>query len=137
MTQEHLYRLRDIQTELENINTVITSTQSIGQLIDLGGVLSSWIAYTGEQMSVAKRIWRNETAKAYDNHIFSKMAQGMQIQATLANRYATAKAGNYEAIWESIERTNRTCVHILDFLRTAISALKEENKAYSQNNNTL
>lgn len=137
MTQQHLDKLWSIQAELENINTVISSTQSINHLIDLGGTLSAWMAYTGEQMSVAKRTWRRETAQAYDNHVFSRLAQGMEIQATLANKYAASKAGGYEADYEFVERINRSCVHILDFIRTAISALKEENKAYLQNNNTL
>lgn len=127
-------KIQAIQSELESINLEITATQSIALLIDLGGRLSAWLAFSGEQMSIAKRIWRKETVIAYDSHVFSKMAQGMEIQATLANKYAAARAGDHEANWDLCERVNRSCVHVLDFLRSVISALKEENKVYNYNN---
>jgi hypothetical protein len=127
--------IQAIQSELEAINLEITATQSISQLIDLGGKLAAWVALSGDQMAIAKRIWRKETVKAYDSHVFSKMASGMAIHASIANKYASARAGDYEANWDLCDRVNKTCVHILDFLRTVISALKEENKIY--NNNTI
>lgn len=122
--------VKAIQSELEAVNIEIASTQSIPQLIDLGGKLAAWLAFSGDQMAVAKRAWRKEEARAYDAYIFSRIAQGMSIQASLANKYAAARAGDCEADYELCERVNRSCVHIMDFLRTVISALKEEQKAF-------
>lgn len=117
-----------IQQQLTEINTEISSSQSIQAIIDKGVELTAWMAFTGEQMAIAKRIWREHTAKAYDSFVFSKMAQGMNITPTMANKYAEAKAGEYEANYQFCERVNRSISHTIDFLRTVISALKEEQK---------
>lgn len=118
-----------IQVALETIDSEISGLQSITYLIELGGKLSSWIAFTGEQLSIAKKIWREETAKAYDNYVFSKAAHGIPITPTMANKYAEAKSGKWEGDYQFIERVNKSATHILDFLRTAISALKAEQAA--------
>ena len=120
-----------IQSTLESINLQITSTQSIAALIDLGGNLNAWMAFSGEQMSISKRIWRAETAKAYDSYIFSRMAHGMTIPPSMANKYAEAKSGDHEANYQLCERVNRSITHTIEFLRTVISALKEEQKVYN------
>lgn len=129
MNDLKLLEIQAIQSELESIDKDISGLQSIIYLIDLGGKLSSWIAFTGEQMSIAKKIWRNETGKAYDNYVFSKAAHGIPITPTMANKYAEAKAGEWEGDYQFVERVNRSATHILDFLRTAISALKAEQAA--------
>jgi hypothetical protein len=126
-----LTEIEAIHSELVSIDSQIKANQSVHDLIDLGGQLTAWLAFTGEQMAIAKSIWRSETAKAYDTFVFSKMAQGMTITPTMANKYAEARSGNHEAEYEFCERVNRSITHTLDFLRTAISALKEEQKAYS------
>lgn len=125
-----------IQSELESINLEITATQSIANLIDLGGRIAAWMAFSANQMPIAKRIWRKETVRAYDSYVFSKMAQGMVIPPSMANKYAEARAGDHEADYEFVERINRATVHILDLIRTAISALKEEQKITNYGNIT-
>lgn len=45
-----------IQSELEAINLEITSTQSISKMIDLGGRLAAHMAFTGQQMAIAKKL---------------------------------------------------------------------------------
>ncbi len=122
-----------IQGELEAINLEITSTQSIANLIDLGGRLSAHLAFTGQQMAIAKKIWRKEISKAYDSFVFSRMSQGLTVPPSMAKDYVQAKAGESEGTYEFIERAHRSCSHVLDFLRSCISALKEEQKIYSGN----
>ena len=131
MTDQQLSQIKAIQSELETMDVYITSQQNVSALIDLGGKLASWIAFTGEQQSNAKRAWRKEVARCYDNYVFSKMAFGMKVTPSMANKYAEAKSGEYEADYEMVERTHRSCVHILDFLRTCISALKQEMSTFN------
>lgn len=132
-----LPEMEAIHTELTAINLQITATQSIAALIDLGGQITAWMAFTGEQMAIAKKIWRAETAKAYDSYVFSRMAQGMTIPPSMANKYAESRSGEQEGNYEFCERVNRSLVHCLDFLRSCISALKEEQKAYSYGGNAI
>lgn len=132
----NLTEVEAIQSQLEAINLEITHTQSIAHLIDLGGKLSAWMAFTGEQMAKAKKKWRSEVARAYDSYVFSRMSQGMSIPPSMANEYAKARAGEHEGNYEFIERVNRSITHILDFLRSCISALKEEQKAFTTGFNT-
>jgi hypothetical protein len=120
-----------IQSELEAINLEITSTQSIANLIDLGGRLSAHLAFTGQQMAIAKKVWRKEVSKAYDSFVFSRMSQGLTVPPSMAKDYVQARAGDQEGTYEFIERVHRSCTHIIDFLRSCISALKEEQKVFT------
>jgi hypothetical protein len=123
-----------IQSELEAINLKITSTQSIHELIDLGGVLAAWMAFTGEQMARAKATWRLKTAEYVRLGVCLTNVEGEPINsASVINKYIASLGGEEEADYEFIERVNRSCTHCLDFLRSAISALKEEQKQYNQN----
>lgn len=123
--------IQAIQSELEAINLRINKEQSIDNLIDLGGQISSWIAFSGDMMSNTKRLWRKEIARAYESYVFSKAAQNLVISPSMATKYAEAKSGDWEADYELCERVNRTLTHTLEFLRTVISALKQEK--YSSN----
>lgn len=49
----------------------------------------------------------------------------------MAKDYVQARAGEQEGTYEFIERVHRSCTHCLDLLRTCISALKEEQKAFT------
>lgn len=128
-----LSELQAIQSELESVNLHITSTQSISALIDLAGKIAAWLAFSGEQMAIAKKIWRSYTAKAYDNYVFNKVARGFTITPSMANKYAEARVGEHESNYEYCERINRAATHTLDILRTCISALKAEQTAYNNN----
>lgn len=127
----NITEIQAIQSELQTMDAYITAQQNVSSLIDLGGKLASWIAFTGEQQSKAKRVWRKEVTRCYDNYVFSKMAFDMKVTPSMANKYAEGKSGEYEADYEMVERTHRSCVHILDFLRTCISALKQEMQTFN------
>lgn len=130
--------IQAIQSELESINLRISCTQSISQLIDLGGVIAGWMAFTGEQMSHAKAKWRRDTVDACSEGVILMDADGNAIKnPSVINKYIAARVGDSEADYEFIERVNKSCTHCLDFLRTAISALKEEQKVYSYSQNAI
>ncbi|MFB6456539.1 hypothetical protein ACE38W_14795 [Chitinophaga sp. Hz27] len=121
-----------IHTELLQMDSLITGLQSITALIDLSGRLSAWLAFTGEQMAAAKREWRASTRKAYESHVFSRVSQSLRISPSMATDYAKAKSGDNEATYEFCERVHRTITHIIDLVRTVISALKEEQKVFGR-----
>ncbi|MCW3466529.1 hypothetical protein [Chitinophaga nivalis] len=136
-TTLQLTEVEAIYSELTAINLQITSNQSVHSLIDLSGQLAAWLAFTGEQMAICKKIWRAATAKAYDSYVFSKLAHDISISPSMANKYAGAKSGDEEAQYEFCERVNRAIVHTIDLLRTCISALKAEQQAYSYGGGTI
>lgn len=123
-----------IQSELESINLRISSQQSIHDLIDLGGVIAGWMAFTGEQMANAKAYWRQVSQAACESGVKLKDGAGDYVKTpSIVTKYIQSLTGYAEADYEFIERVNKSCTHTLDFLRSCISALKEEQKAYSFN----
>ncbi len=124
-----------IQTELEQINEKITSVQSISFMVDLAGQLAAWLAFSGEQMAIAKKKWRAAKVRAYDNYAFSKAASGLKITPSVATDYAQARSGDEESDYEHCERVNKAITHTLDVLRTCISALKAEQFAFQYSGN--
>lgn len=86
-------------------------------------------AYTGEQMSIAKKEWLDAKKKAYETFVASNEANQTRVEkygVMVVKDYINAKCGDKEAQYEYAERTNNSLGSMEDILRTVISALKAE-----------
>lgn len=117
--------------EVQAINNYVQSFSAfeempIQELHKILFTLGGFLAFTGEQMSLAKKLQHQEEKKAYDSFIFSKMAQDIKITPTMANKYVDGCCAEFIGDYLLCERTNRAIVHVMDSLRTIISSLKQE-----------
>lgn len=90
---------------------------------------ASMRAFTGEQMSIAKKDWHDAKKKAYETFTLSNEANQTRVEkfgVMVVKDYIAAKCGAFEARYEFCERTNNACGSMEDVLRTVISALKQE-----------
>lgn len=110
-------------------------SQNIQSLIDRLNLLCNALPFVNGQMAIAKKNLNEAKVKAYHNLITSSTANEQYFAPSLAKDFVNAKCGNEQYIYDTAERCSRTIVHLLDALRTCISALKEETRAlsYSQN----
>jgi hypothetical protein len=123
--------------EIEIINTSLQTNlaeryQSVDLLIEHGAQVSQWIVYTGAQMAIAAKHLNHAKKSAYLKLEFSLKAQGQKnLSPMLMKDYVNASCEQAQYVFDFTERTHRSAVHYLDFLRSALSALKEEAKATS------
>lgn len=119
-------QLRAILNTIEG--TKYSDVQSIEKLIEYGFQLQQWMAFSGEQMSIAKETLHRTRKQAHINTIASLGSREKKYAPSLVKEYindcCSKELGNYELA----ERCNRTCTHCVDLVRTCISALKEEMK---------
>jgi hypothetical protein len=109
--------------------------QSIDLLVVKLDMLSSTIAWSSEQMAIAKVFYKKAKVAAYHRLELSTKAQNKHFSPSLAKDYVDALCTNEEYCYDLAERLTRTCTHISENLRTSISALKETLKMelYAQN----
>lgn len=125
-------KVEAIQNEVESIQPA--DTQSPDILIELGTRLVGYLSFTGQQMAVSKKIMLRKRASMYDRFVFNNTARGLTITPTMAKDYVNSRCADEQFDYDLCERANRTIVHTLDFLRSALSALKEEMKASTYGN---
>lgn len=106
--------------------TAYANLQSIDLLIEYGFTMVQWIARSGEIMAEAKEDLHKKRRQAYLNVIASLGAQEKKIGPMLIKDYINDCCAEENALYELAERTNRACTHANDLIRTAISALKQE-----------
>lgn len=117
-----ILEVEKINLKLQSLNKETLGSQGISELISLGGDLMGWIAFTGHQMALAKQ-QMNEAALQSHRQL---QAMSSKMPPSLQNDFVKRSIGEQEYKYDLCERTNRACVHTLDFLRSAISALKAE-----------
>ena len=113
-----------LQTEFENTGEI----QSVDILIQKLDQINSCIAWSGEQMAIAKRNWNLKKVSAYHSLITSETANENYYAPSLAKDYVAARCHQEQYEYDLSERFARACVHIGENLRTSISALKEMAK---------
>lgn len=103
-----------------------TATQSIGWLVDHVGQLCQIMAFVNNQMAVAKKHLNEKKVAAYNSLVGSSVANEEYFAPSLAKDYVSSKCSEEQYDYDICERTSRTVTHILEMLRTCISALKME-----------
>lgn len=128
MSELLINRVEDCMHWLQNGET-FTHSQSINFLIDKLGELSVSLAFINNQMAVAKQILNKKKVDAYHSLIASSVANQSYFAPSLAKDYIAAQLDKEQYDYDLCERCSRSIVHTIDAIRTAISALKEEQKA--------
>lgn len=108
-------------------NTEEFRTQSITDLIDKMNLLCNALPFVNNQMALAKKLWNEAKVKAYYDLITSQAANEKYFAPSLGKDFVAAKCANEQYAYDVAERCSRTIIHLLDALRSCISALKEEN----------
>lgn len=124
--QLQIDKIENTMEWLEMVAESYTSKQSIDYLIDTMGELCRYLAFTGNQMAVAKKLLNKKKVNAYNTLILSSEANKTYLTPMLAKDYIGAKVEQEQYEYDVCERANRTILHTIEALRTAISALKTE-----------
>lgn len=114
-----------------------TASQSIGWLIDHVGQLCNSLAFVNNQMAVAKQLLNEKKQNAYETLVTSSIANQEYFAPSLAKDYIASKCSDEQYAYDICERASRTITHILDILRSVLSALKEEAKQFNTNKTIL
>lgn len=119
---------------VENEFSSIDEIQSLDMLIKKLDILCSIISWSNSQMAIAKKEFNQAKTRAYNTYIGSSLANSISFSPLILKDYIASKLSNEQYAYDIAERLSRTCVHIIDALRTAISALKGEREVsnYSQ-----
>jgi len=117
-------KIQEIEQELINNNP--EQLQSISALMDLGGRLSSYIAYTGSEVAKAKKALLMAKKAAYFKAMEELKNKGKEVAPSLVKDFVSTMCANEEERYLLCDRMNASCTHTLEFIRTCISALKTE-----------
>jgi hypothetical protein len=113
-----------LQNEFESTGEI----QSVDVLIQQLGAINSCIAWSGEQMAIAKKNLNLKKVGAYHALIASETANEKYFAPSLGKDYISARCHQEQYEYDLCERFTRSLVHISDNVRTSISALKEQMK---------
>jgi len=112
-------------------------TQNIQDLINRLNLLCNALPFINGQMALAKKQLNIAKVAAYHRLITSNAANEKYFAPSLAKDYVSALCSEETYIYDNAERCSRTITHLIDALRTCISALKEETRAMSYSNNVI
>lgn len=129
--QLQISRIEDLLQWLEVSSQDITGTQSVGFLVDHIGQLCNSLAFANGQMAVAKTLLNKAKVSAYNTLVLSSHSSQKYFAPSLAKDFISAQCSKEQYSYDMAERASRTITHILDSLRTCVSALKEEIKISS------
>jgi hypothetical protein len=121
-------RILAINTEIESLGPM--ETNSTDALIEIGTRLAGYLPYTGQQMAMAKKIMLDKRAVTYE----VLMSKTSILSASNMKDYIASKTSDDQYNYDVCERCNRSIVHVLDYLRSVLSTLKEEMKISQYNN---
>ena len=124
-----------LQNEFDNTDEFKTNnTQS---LIDKLNLLCNVLPFVNGQMALAKKKLNEQKIKAYHKLMASSHSQQEYFAPSLAKDYVNALCSEEQYVYDNAERCSRTILHLIDALRTCISALKEETRAMSYSSNVV
>jgi hypothetical protein len=124
-----------LQNEFESTDEFkVQNTQSLIYRLNL---LCNALPFVNGQMALAKKKLNEAKVKAYHKLITSSTANEQYFSASQGKDYVGALCSEEQYVYDSAERCSRTIVHLIDALRTCISALKEETRAMSYSNNVI
>jgi hypothetical protein len=123
--QEILRILQEIRT------TEYSTIQSIDLLLEYGFRLTQYMAFSGEAMAEAKEQLHDKRSNA-----LLRVDRDLKKNAgaLLIKDYINDLCSKENAFYELCERCNRACTHSVDLVRTAVSALKEEQRVSNYSN---
>lgn len=119
-------QLRAILNTIEA--TAYSDVQSVDLLMEFGFKLQQWMAFSSEQMAIAKEQLHNMRRQKMINLAGNLKANGAALSATLQKDYINDCCATENAVYELASRTNSSCIHAIDLVRSCISCLKEEIK---------
>ncbi|MGE9312842.1 hypothetical protein ACLOAU_14435 [Niabella sp. CJ426] len=108
--------------------TDYASKSSIDLLMEYGFQLKQWMAFSGEQMSIAKEELHRKKRQAMINLVASLDAQKIRLSPLLQKEYVNDCCHIEHGVYELADRCNKACSHSINLVITCISALKEEMK---------
>ncbi len=124
-----------LQSEFDSTGEFqVQNTQSLIERLNL---LCNALPFINSQMALAKKKLNESKVKAYHKLITSSTANEQYFAPSLAKDYVSALVSEEQYIYDNAERCSRTIIHLIDSLRTCISALKEETRAMSYSNNVI
>ena len=115
-----------LQIEKELTEASPENIQSISALMELGGRIAGYIAFTGSEVAKAKRELLNAKKAAYFNAMEQLRKQGKDVAPSLVKDYVGTMVAKEEERYLLCDRMNASCTHTLMFLNVCISALKTE-----------
>ena len=125
-----LSRIENALTWLQNefAETGEFKTQNINTLIERLNLLCNALPFINNQMAIAKKKLNEAKVKAYYTLITSQAANEKYYAPSLAKDFVNAQCSNEHYAYDVAERCSRTIIHLMDALRTCISALKTERE---------
>lgn len=123
-----------LQIEKELIEASPENIQSISALMELGGRIATYIAFTGSEVAKAKRELLNAKKTAYFKTMEQLKKEGKDVAPSLVKDYVGTMVSNEEERYLLCDRMNAACTHQLTFINVCISALKTEMATISSYN---
>jgi len=125
-----LQRIEGALTWLQNefAETEEFKVQNINTLIERLNLLCNALPFINNQMAIAKKKLNEAKVNAYHRVIASHKAMDEKISPMLAKDYVNSLCANEQYAYDVAERCSRTIVHLVDAMRTCISALKTEHE---------
>ncbi|HQV56233.1 MAG TPA: hypothetical protein PLX17_11985 [Chitinophagaceae bacterium] len=117
---QKLSQIQAILTQMQS--TSYADVQSIDKLLEYGFQLQQHLAFSGEAMAEA----RENLHLARQLMTEKLLRSGQKMARSTFKDYVNDACAKEAGYYELAERCNRSCTHSLDFVRTAISALKAE-----------
>lgn len=124
----NIKRIEDCFQWLEREFQHTDEVQSIDVLIDKLNMLNGTLPWLNQNMATAKKMLNEAKVKAYHRLQTSSASQQQYYAPSLAKDYVNAQCSQEQYAYDLCERASRTVVHIIDSLRTCISALKTERE---------
>lgn len=93
--------------------------------------LTSWMAWTGEQMALANKAYNIAKRDAYHKLQEDFKNKGLKLSPMLAKDYIGSLCSKEAYSYEIAERANRTCYHAIEAFRSVLSSLKNELQTIS------
>lgn len=121
-----LNKLEEAFDEIQKEFEFVAQVQSIDILITKLDVINGYLAWSGEQMAIGKKIWNDAKEKAYRTLKTSSMANDKYYAPSLAKDYIISKCAIEGYGYDMAERLTRVLTHTAENLRTSISALKAQ-----------
>jgi hypothetical protein len=91
--------------------------------------LTSWLAWTGEQMALANKSFNIAKRDAYHRLQQDFENKGVKLSPMLAKDYIGSLCSKEAYSYEIAERANRTCFHCIEAFRSVLSSLKQEQQS--------
>ena len=124
-----------LQSEFDSTDEY--KAQNIQTLIERMNLICNALPFINGQMALAKKKLNEAKVKAYHKLITSSTSNEQYFAPSLAKDYVSALVSEEQYVYDNAERCSRSIVHLIDALRTCISALKEEIRCLSYSNNVI